>query len=248
MGGEDLHDPRDDRLGLQLDVHPEHLLCLSAADGEVAVGGNGRNRLGEVVVLLELGGLGGTGLDHLAPHHALLRVGLAHRAAHVGDVGDALSEDVARVLERLVVRGGVGRASPNGVGEGLEALLAGDLGASAALGLVGLVEVLEAGLDEAGLDLGAELVGELALLVDGLEDGRLALLELGVVGEAFLDLADLHLVEVAVRLLAVAGNERHRASVIDKLLDCKRLRWRNPGVLRRQFDYGHFGRESSVER
>ena len=235
MGGEYFHDPRDDWLRLQLDVHPEHLLRLAAADSEVAVGGNGRNRLGEVVVLLELGGLGGTGLDHLAPHHALLRVGLAHRAANVGDVGDALSEDVARVLERLVVRGGVGRASPNGVGEGLEALLAGDLGASAALGLVGLVEVLEAGLDEARLDLGAELVGELALLVNGLEDGCLALLELGIIGEAFLDLADLHLVEVAVRLLAVSGDERHRAPVVQELLHRLGLQGIHPDFRRDSF-------------
>ena len=79
-------------------------------------------------------------------------------------------------------------------------------------------------LDEAGGDLFAKFVGELALLVDGLQNRLLALVEFLEVGETLLDLADLNLVKVAVRLLAVARDERHGRPLGEELLDRRHLR------------------------
>ena len=95
--------------------------------------------------------------------------------------------------------------------------------ARAALRLVGLVEVLETGFYETAGDLRTKLVRELALLVDGLQDRVLTLLELRVVLDAVLDLPDLHFVEIAVRLLAVTGNERNRTPFGKKSVDCADL-------------------------
>jgi hypothetical protein len=58
------------------------------------------------------------------------------------------------------------------------------------------------------LDAGAQLRRELALLVDGLEDGGAALVQLGQVLVAVADVAQLHLVQLARGFLAVAGDER----------------------------------------
>jgi len=206
---------------VELQLDPEDVFVLPALDGEVAVRGNRRDRLGKVVVLLELGRLGRLGARDLALDERLGREELAHEPAHVRLVGDALGEDVARVLELLFALAGGGRvaARPDRVRKRLEALLLRNLRARAALGLVGLVEVFKRGLLVAGRDLRGELVGELALAVDRLQDRFLARFQLRVVGQPFLDLADRHLVEVAVRLLAVARDERHSAALAEELFD-----------------------------
>ena len=114
----------DHRLFLDHEMTPQHAFLLPAADGEVAVAGNLGDRFLEIVVLLEqLRRLGGLRRHDLALHDRLLRVCLAHEAAHVGHVGDALGEDVARALEVVGGRGLEGRivkmAFPDGVGERL---------------------------------------------------------------------------------------------------------------------------------
>ena len=93
------------------------------------------------------------------------------------------------------------------VGKRLEAAFAGDHRAGAALGAVGQVEILEGRTGGAGEDLGLEFVGEFALLDDGGEDGFATGLQFAMVGQALLDGANLHLIEVAVDLLAVARDE-----------------------------------------
>ena len=94
--------------------------------------------------------------------------------------------------------------------------------------LVGLVEVFKGVLLHARLDLRAQLVRELALLLNGLQDRRAAVLQFGVVAQALLDLRDLHLVEVAVDLLAVAGDERNRVPLAQQLRDGGDLPAGNP--------------------
>ena len=154
------------------ELHPEDALLLPAADGEIAVRGDGRDRLLEVVVLLELRRLLRRRARDLALDARVARELVADHSAHVGVVGDALGDDVARELKVFVRRLRAvpqePRALPHRVRERLVALLLRDLRARAALWLVRLVYVLEAGLDEARRDRGAQLVRELALLLDGL--------------------------------------------------------------------------------
>ena len=93
---DNLHHPLDDRLLFELQMHPQHLLGLSAADRQVAVARNRRDGLLEFVVLLELGRLRRLRRDNLALHLRARRKRLAHCAAHVGDVCDALRKYVPR--------------------------------------------------------------------------------------------------------------------------------------------------------
>ncbi len=87
---DDLEYLLDHRLLLHHEMAPQHAFLLPAADGEVAVAGNLGNRFLEIVVLLELRGLGGLWRHDLALHDGLLGVRLAHEAAHLCHVGDAL--------------------------------------------------------------------------------------------------------------------------------------------------------------
>ena len=86
-----------------------------------------------------------------------------------------------------------------------------------ALGLVGPVEVLQRLQRGRGVQLGRQLVGQLALRVDLGLDGLAALGQLAQVLQPRLDLADLHLVQPAGDLLAVAGDEGDRVAVVEEL-------------------------------
>ena len=92
-------------------------------------------------------------------------------------------------------------------GQGLKPLLLGYGRLCPPFGFVGEVEVFELALFIGGLNLLLQLFGELPLLVDGLENGRLPLVELleGFVG--FPDLLHLHLVQASGHLFPVAGDE-----------------------------------------
>ena len=232
-GVDDFFDAVHERGLVDHETYPQDALLLSAADGEEAVARNLGDRLLEIVVLLELRGLGRLRRHNLALDDGLLREGVAHKATNVRDIGDALGDDVARTLEIL---GGavVGLVVPDLVRERLEPLLLRDHRTGTAFRLEGLVEVLEGVLLHARLNLRAKVVRELALVLDGLENRRPAILEFGVVAQPLLDLGDLDLVEVAMHLLAVAGDERNRVTFTQKLRDGGDLPAGNP----------QFGREA----
>ena len=157
---------------------------------------------------------------------------MAHHAADLGHIGDTLGEYVAGELQ-IFVRGLYRFSAPDGVGEGLEALLLRDLGARAALRLVRLVDIFEGALLPARGDLFAKAVRKLALFVDGLQYGLFAGLQLGVVFKTVFDLADGDFVEVAVGLFAVAGDKRHGSALGEKFFDGRYLAG---GRLRRDGD------------
>src|SRR5689334_8695890 len=96
-----------------------------------------------------------------------------------------------------------------GIGERLQTLLAGDLGAGAALRLVGEVEILQLLLAGGGADGGLQLVGQLALLADALQDGVAALGQLQEVLAALEEGLELQIFQAAGGLLAVTGDEGH---------------------------------------
>ena len=67
------------------------------------------------------------------------------------------------------------------------------------------------------IDTRLQLVGQLALLLDGGEDGLFARDQLAKVEQLLFDGADLDLVQVAGRLFAVAGDEGDGGAFVEKL-------------------------------
>ena len=242
---QNLHDALDDRLPVELKPRPKHFLRLPAAYCEKPMRRDRRNRLGKVVVLLEFRWLRGARRDDFALHHGLGGERLPDCAAHVGDVRNALGHDVAGELQVLLVgRTAAGRlrsvrepALPYRVGQRLVALLLRHLRTRAALRLVRLVEVFEARLHKALLDLAAQIVSQLALLVDGLQYRLLALFKLAVIPKPVADLPDLDLVEVPVHFLAIARHEGNGAAIRQQLAHGRDLR----------LAYAHFSCNSFVD-
>ena len=102
------------------------------------------------------------------------------------------------------------------VGQRLQAGFAGDLRLRPALGLVRQIDVLDAGLGVRRQQRRAQVVGELALLLDGGDHRGAAGVELAEVAETLLQRAELPVVEAAGDLLAVAGDERHRRALVEQ--------------------------------
>ena len=157
--GQHRQHPLRDRLAVKFELHPQHSLLLPAADRQIPVRGNGRDRLFEIVVLLEFGRLFGSGGSDLATDLGMAGELVAHKRAHIGDVGDALGDDVARVLQLLRAFRTVPSAVPDGVRQRLEPLLLRHLRAGAALGLVGLVQIFERAFLPAGRDFRRQFLG-----------------------------------------------------------------------------------------
>jgi hypothetical protein len=93
-----LHQRRD-LLDRRVDRPDEEAFGLAAADGEDAMRRDVAELLGELVVVLELGDLLLLARDDGAPHRAARARQLAHRAAQLRVLGDALAQDVARALQ-----------------------------------------------------------------------------------------------------------------------------------------------------
>ncbi len=162
-------------------------------------------------VVLLAGPHGGT---HLAarPHR------LAELADEVRVLGEAFDEDGARTVELLGgVSGGVGGGvADERVGDRFVTGLARDLRLGAPLRLERQVDVLEPRLGVGEHDLSAQRVVELALRLDRFEDRDTALVEFTQIAEAFLEGAQLGVVEPAGRLLTVARDERHGRAAVEQ--------------------------------
>ena len=184
-----------------------------------------------VEVVAELLGLVGVlfGLHHLRRDDCLAAEGAAHRLTVALVLAHLFGNDVLRTLQgRLYVLDVAldePLSSPLGValalhqqqlGQRFESLLAGHLGTCAALRAVGQVDVLERGglpcLADSLLELGRQLL----LVADGLQDGFLALLNLLQTLILVADGPDLHFIESARALLAVAGNEGNGAALVEQ--------------------------------
>ena len=166
----DFNNSLDDRVFVKDELDPKHAFLLSAANREIAVRGNRRYWLLEVIVLLVLRRLFRCGACDFALDARTAGELAAHETAHVGIVGDSLRDYVARELQVFVCRIAaipLERAPfPDCVCERFVSLLLRDLCTSAALRLVGLVDILEARLHKASGNCSAKLVCKLALLVD----------------------------------------------------------------------------------
>src|SRR5262249_48952992 len=147
----------------------------------------------EAVVLLELG-RSRRRLRRLAGQHALVGEGPPHERAHASVLRGGLGDDVPSAAQRRLDVGDptLGRDEGGGLrlglpverlgedqrGQWLEALLARDRGPRAALLLVRQIEIFELGLAVRGEDLPPQRFAQFALLLDRLEDGLTARLQL----------------------------------------------------------------------
>ena len=187
------------------------------------------HRLLELVVLLELGRFVGLARHDLRGQLAVLGVLAAHERADLRGVGQHLGDDVARPGQRVVRardrladeprrlrrRVAVGPLAEDPLRQRLEPPLARHRRPGLAARPVRRIQVLELGLAARRAQLGLELGGQLALLGDRRQDHRPPGLELDHVRALLLDRADLHLVEPAGPLLAVARDERHGVALVE---------------------------------
>src|ERR1019366_1144185 len=81
------------------------------------------------------------------------------------------------------------------------------------------VEIFEFGLFERGLDLRLQFRREFALLRNRRQHRLAPVFQLAEVFQLLLDVADLHFVEIAGGLLAVARNERHGGAPVEQFDD-----------------------------
>ena len=189
-------------------------------------------RFGELEVVAKL--LGGRAFSDflrpwLRPQRTIRPEFAADCADEFGVLGRAFDEDVPRAIERrrLVAdvvtqerrRGLLGdecRIGQQAVGKGFQTGLTGDLGLGPPLRLVGEIDVLDPCLGVGGQQRRPQLVGELALLLDGGQHCGPAVVEFPQVAEALLEGAELAVVEAAGDLLAVPGDERNGGAFVQQ--------------------------------
>ena len=215
----------------RFEVELQEFLATAAVQGQQAMRGNLRQRLGmvEVVAVFLAGRF--LAFHHFGADHADFAQPLTQLADQLGILAPALHQDGARALQRglgvghalVGINEGGGaffrqqrRVGQQAVGQRLQPGLARDLRAGAALGLVRQVQVFEARLAVGRDDLGAQFVAQLALLVDAGKDGRAALFHLAQVAQARFQIAQLGVVQPAGDFLAVARDERHRRAFVEQ--------------------------------
>ena len=165
-------------------------------------------------------------------HFGELQRLFAGHGADIGIVADGLGNNVTGALQGLLDGGDLlieigffddffetalgERLLEDMLRQPLQAFLAGDHGACAALGLVGRVQVFEGGQGAGGLDGGIQLLGQLALFLDGFEDGRPAFIDGAQADDLIRDDADLFIVQRTGHFLTVAGDERDGIALIEQ--------------------------------
>ena len=155
------------------------------------------------------------------------------RLAQLGAVADLLGDDVAGARQGvgsgfhallrvyIIFRGSLGVGAvpallEEQVRQGLQALFLCHGRAGAALLLVGAVKILQLCQSPGAVDGGGQLLGQLALLLDGGEDGFTPLLQGPEVLQAGFQVAQHGVVHGAVHLLAVARNKRNGVPLVQK--------------------------------
>ncbi len=99
----------------------------------------------------------------------------------------------------------------------LQPTLPRDRGQRLLLGLVGEIQIFEPARRVGLVDEPSQLVGQLALRLDRLEDGRLALGQHPQASRGDLDAANLLFVQPARLVLAIARNEGDRVALVEQL-------------------------------
>ena len=214
------------------DAHLEESFSLAAAHGQETVGGTAAQLLAEVEVvgIFLRGLLSGLLLHHTALYHRPAAIESPDLLPGLAVLAHLFGDDVLGSLQRLLDRGHAVAHKPlrggprvllalqhDECGQGLQTFLAGHLGAGPAAGLVGQIEVLQLRGVPTLLYALAQGFGEFSLFADGSQDGFLALLQFAELVVQVADGRNLHFVESARTLLAVAGDEGNGAALGQKV-------------------------------
>ena len=168
-------------------------------------------------------------LNHLAFHAAGAIHGFPELPHQVGVEGKPVDENSAGTVEGLlgVLKPGAhidfGRRHGIAMGFGdepveqrLQAGLPGRIGLGLAALLVGKIQVFQTGLGVAGQNEGLQVVGELALLLDGGQNGLLPVRQLSEIRGTLLNGAQLGVIKTTGGFFSIPGNEGDGVSLGDK--------------------------------
>ena len=102
------------------------------------------------------------------------------------------------------------------VGQRFQSGFACDLGAGAALLLVGQVQIFQSRFAVGSQDVGAQRVAEFALVFNAGKDGCAAIFHLAQIGQPCFQIAQLGVIQPAGHFLAVAGDEGHAGTFVQQ--------------------------------
>ena len=211
------------------DGDTQHLFLAPSEDRQRPVRRYLLQRLGMVEIVGEFGAVLLLALGDARRQMGVVPQPVADRPDQVGILGEAFGQDVARAFQRgrgvgdvlvgIHIRRGRLFGDQRGVGQQrigqrLQPGLAGDHRLGAALLLVGQIEIFQPRLGIGLADPGTQFLGELALLLDALQDRRAALLHLAQIDQPFVQQAKLHIVQPAGGLLAIARDEGNRRAPV----------------------------------
>ena len=251
-------------LPVGINFHLQEAFFLGAQHGQKIMGRDFGNGLREVEITAVLGGLGiGLPLFGNLGAHAAGTVDPAQRLAVVGGFADPFGQDVPGALQRLFHGGhfplhelggiGLGVAGfvvPQQIGQRLQAFGYGHRGARLALGPIRKVKVFQLAAADAVLDGLLQFRGQFSLLLDGAQDGRLALFHLSEDIGPMLDLRHLDIRKAARAFLAVTADERDGAAFpeeFDAILHLPLLNVQQLGyIVQIQFFHGVIPRTEGV--
>ena len=221
-------------------MYVEHPLFLSAEEGEDAVRGCAQGILLPVeprlvfpsllfFVLSNLGAEHGTAAEEIAHFVACLHV-LAHPLGY--DVACAGQRLVGRLHALLRVDKLLGQLFQIAgvlflqlVGEGFQPTFDGHGGAGAAFGLIGEVQVFQLRHSGSCLNLLLQLGRQLALLLNGGQDGLAAFVNLFQLQKQVADGGNLYFVKAPRHLFAVAGYKGYCGTLFQQLDGLLHLTW-----------------------
>jgi hypothetical protein len=225
-----LHDDhRSIRFNLNEEV--EDVLALTATNSQHAMRGNLLYRLLVVVIHFELFLLVHRIHGFAAHYHAFIKNKLTQRLAQVGVFTDPFGDNVARAFKRLFhsshaqfrIHKRCGKCfqrlrsvllCPEILRQRLKPFFARDGGLGAALRLIRKIPIFELVFVERSFNARLELIGQLALLGNGREDGLAPLRKVTEVSKLFLNVTNLDFVQVACGFLAITRNEWNGAAII----------------------------------
>ncbi len=151
----------------------------------------------EVVILLELRGVRGRGIDNFGVDDAVLGKVGAGKATHLGILGNSFGGNIARALQRgrnvrhVLLRINEGSGDNFGhvialreqeLRQRLQATLAGNHRARPAFGAIGQVDILKLGTRLTCQNARFQLIGQLSLLDDGCKHRLATRLQFAVEG------------------------------------------------------------------
>ncbi len=234
------------RRRLRFDGDVQNLFFLGTEQRQDAMRRHLGQVLGEIEIIAEFGAGLLLTVAHLGREPADRPHLLAQRADQIGVFRETFDQDRAGAVER---GGSVGdlflgideghsrdrrivlRSREQQIGQRLEAGLFSYLRLGAALRLERQIDVFKSAFAVGGTNSCFERFIELALIADRIQDDDAALLKLAQIAQAFVERAQLGIVERAGGFLAIAGNERHGGALVKQRHRGRDLRFANAKLL-----------------